>query len=168
MFAHEVKHTYSNLIRFFLFMLPISTIAMLSVFSNILYFKVDWPLINTIHSGDMIWFSEKTQCYNFRSIYMWSDTSSQINYSLTAPSCVHLQTWLQNKRQINPLQIYLGGEKRNIKAKSDFWNILLLFLTNIYEGFPIKETFFQRYVYSKFIPAKRQETWGNRQKTWWN
>lgn len=25
--------------------------------------------------------------------------------------------------------------------------------------FPIKETFFQRYVYSKFIPAKRQETW---------
>lgn len=25
--------------------------------------------------------------------------------------------------------------------------------------FPIKETFFQRYVYSKLIPAKRQETW---------
>lgn len=47
-----------------------------------------------------------------------------------------------------------------MKAKPDFWNILLLFLTNIYEGFPIKETFFQRYVYSKFIPAERQETWG--------
>lgn len=35
----------------------------------------------------------------------------------------------------------------------------ITFLTNIYEDFPIKETFFQRYVYSKFIPAKRQETW---------